>query len=447
MKKLAALLLVISLLPAWTWAQSAARDVTFALAGDTLITQKLSVHREPDFIRLIDAIRGADVAFANLEMLFHDYEPYPAAQSGGTYMRAEPAILQDIPWAGFDLVSLANNHSVDYGIEGLLINLEWVRKSGLVHAGVGRNLTLARSPGYLDSSVGRVALISCASTFPAFGLAGPDRPDVPGRPGLNPLRYTTTYLLDAEGMAALKQVQGKLSGRSPDAAAKTVNFQGNRFELADKPGVRTAPDESDLKGLTASIRSARKQADWVLVTSHTHEGMPGERQRPAQFLETFARAAVDAGADMVIGHGPHVLRGIEIYKGKPIFYSIANFVFQNETVEFLPAENYLPYDLGPEATPADFSDRRYDNDTRGFPVDPLNWESVVAFPVFRSGKLLKIELLPIVLGQGKPRPQRGRPMPADPEAARKIIESLAALSKPYGTQVVFQDGKGVITPR
>jgi poly-gamma-glutamate capsule biosynthesis protein CapA/YwtB (metallophosphatase superfamily) len=446
MKRLSLLTTVVLLLPIRLYTQSGDKPTTFALAGDTLITQKLSVHSEPEFLKLIEAIRGADVAFANLEMLFHDYEPYPAAQSGGTYMRAEPFILKEIPWAGFDMVSLANNHSVDYGLEGLLINLEHVKKSGIVHSGVGKNLTVARAPGYLDSGVGRVALISCAATFPSFGLAGPDRPDVRGRPGLNPLRFTTTYLLDQEGMSALRTVQTKISGRPAEGQAKTMTFQNNRFELADKPGVVTAPNEQDLSELTASIRSAKKQADWVVISVHAHEGAPGDREKPAQFLETFAHAAIDAGADIYVGHGPHILRGIEIYKGKPVFYSLANFVFQNETVEFLPGENYVPYKLGPEATPADFSDRRYSNDTTGFPVDELNWQAVVAVPSFRAGKLEKVEILPITLGQGKPRPQRGRPVLADPQSGKVIIERLAKLSEPYRTRITFQDGKGIIVP-
>ena len=446
MRRIAQLILVCLSVPILLLGQSTPGPATFALTGDSLITQKLSVHAEPEFLKLIETIRGADVAFTNLEMLFHDYEPYPAAESGGTYMRADPSILKEIPWAGFDLVSLANNHCVDYGIEGLLINLEWVKKSGLTYAGTGENLTLARAPGYLDSGVGRVAIISCASTFPSFGLAGPDRPDVHGRPGVNPLRFNTTYLLDQEGMNALRTVQSKLPGRPADPAAKAVTFQNNRFELAEKPGVATVPNEQDLKELTASIHAAKEQADYVLVALHGHESIQGNRQAPAQFQVVFTHAAVDAGADMVVGHGPHVLRGIEIYKGKPIFYSLGNFIFQNETLDFLPAENYLPFGLGPDATTAEFNDRRYSNDTRGFPADPLYWQAVVALPSFHGGKLERIELLPIVLGHGKPRPQRGRPVLADPAAGQLILEQMVKLSAPYGTHIAVQEGKGVIVP-
>src|SRR5688500_789311 len=81
-----------------------------ALTGDAIITRRLAPYREPEFLRLVELIRGADAAFTNLEMLFHDYEPWPMHESGGTYMRAEPALVQELVWAGFDLVSMANNH-------------------------------------------------------------------------------------------------------------------------------------------------------------------------------------------------------------------------------------------------------------------------------------------------------------------------------------------------
>ena len=427
------------------FAQSGAQPATFALTGDSLITQKISAFNEPEFTKLIDAIRGADVAFTNLEMLFHDYEPYPSTESGGTYMRADPAILKDILWAGFDMVAMANNHTVDYGVEGLRINLRHVKESGIVHAGVGEDLALARAPGFLDSRIGRVALISCSSTYPSFGMAGQARSPVRGRPGLNPLRFTTTYKLDGEGMAALRAALAEIPGRR-SGEGNAINFMGNRFELADKSGVVTAPNEQDLKEITAVIRSAKKQADWVIISVHCHEAFPGDRERAPQFLETFAHAAIDAGADIFAGGGPHILRGVEIYKGRPIFYSLANFIFQNETLDFFPAENYEPLGLGPDAMPADFNDRRYQNDTTGFPVDEKIWLSVVAFPAFRAGKLDKIELWPITLGQKKPRSQRGRPVLAEGAVAQQILQHLADLSAPYGTKIAIQNGRGAIVP-
>src|SRR6266508_4305419 len=107
--------------------------VTFALTGDSIITRKLSVYQEPEFTGLIDLVRGADVAFTNLEMLFHDYESYPMNESGGTWMRADPALIKELSWAGFDLVSRANNHSGDYGVGGMRLTTKYVRERSEEH--------------------------------------------------------------------------------------------------------------------------------------------------------------------------------------------------------------------------------------------------------------------------------------------------------------------------
>jgi poly-gamma-glutamate synthesis protein (capsule biosynthesis protein) len=140
-----------------------------------------------------------------------------------------------------------------------------------------------------------------------------------------------------------------------------------------------------------------------------------------------------------------VLRAIEIYKGKPIFYSLANFIFENETIRFQPQENYDQYGLPLNATPADFFDARSANDTRSFPADQRIWESVVAEAVFNSKReLQEIDLFPITLGFRESRTHRGRPLPAGGELASTIIERVAKLSRPMGTHIVFQDGKGIV---
>ncbi len=166
--------------------QDALGNITFALAGDAIITRKLSVYSEPEFLEIRDVLRGATAAYVNAEMLFLDYdepEVIPASQSGGTYMRAEPELARELTWMGIDLVSTANNHSLDYSYGGLRANLKWLREAGLVAAGTGENLAAARAPHYLDTPGGRVALVSVASTFADFNPAGPQRKDMRGRPG------------------------------------------------------------------------------------------------------------------------------------------------------------------------------------------------------------------------------------------------------------------------
>jgi poly-gamma-glutamate synthesis protein (capsule biosynthesis protein) len=427
-------------------AQPASERMTFALVGDAIITQRLSPFAEPEYLSMLEVIRRADAAFANLEVLFHTFEEgEPAANSGGTWMAAHPRLAHELAWAGFDLVSLANNHTMDWGAGGLRATIQAVEAADLTYAGAGESLGRARAPGYRETAGGRVALISVASTFSDEHRAGPQRGDVRGRPGLSPLRYVVTYQVSGGALARLRDVAGEL-GVNPGRDSTRLRFLGNTFELGQPPRRQTAPHPGDLQEITAAVAEARRQADWVIVTSHTHEG-GRSREEPADFLVAFAHAVIDAGADIFVGHGPHVLRGVEVYRGKPVFYSLANFIFQNETVRFLPGDFYAELDLGAEATPADGFDRRNERSNGGFPADRIYWESVVAVPTFVRGSLSDIRLYPIELGHGRPRPQRGRPRLADRVTGRRIIEKLAELSKPFGVTVRYdeRDNVGIVS--
>lgn len=439
---------------------------TMALTGDSIITRRLSVYREPSFLKMIDLIRGADVAFTNLEMLFHDYETYAMHESGGTYMRAEPALVKELVWAGFDLVSRANNHTGDYAVGAMRLTTKYVTEAGLVQAGVGESLPEAREPRFLETATARVALISVASTFPAHARAGNSRGDIPARPGLNPLRFTTTYVATPDSLEKLRAALadaglggtgrggvaaggaapggGRGGAAATPGAPRALSLFGTRVVAGDTPGVRTEPNKTDMNEIAAAVRSAARLADYLIVTVHSHEGDRG-RLAPAQFLLTFARAMVDAGADLIVGHGPHVLRGIEIYKGKPILYSLGDFIFQNDTLVRLPSENYEQYDMGHAAQVADFNVRRYGADeTRGFPADPLIWESVVAVPRFKGKQVVELALYPISLGFKKPATERGRPMFAEPELGQKILDDLTKLSAPFGTRIQVRNGVGYV---
>lgn len=429
-------------------AQPARDSFRFTLTGDSIIDRRISVYDEPEYLQMFERIRGADAAFTNFEMLVHDFEFPGAPLSGGTYMGAPAWVLDELKWAGFRLFAAANNHSLDFGIEGLRSNLRALRQAGVVYAGIGENLGRARAPGYFDTRKGRVALIACASTFSVLSPAGVQRPDMPGRPGLNPLRFKTTYTLDPAAFASIKSLASTTNQgeSSPSRTADEVRFLGATFKSGDKTGVQTEPDTRDLKEISAQVREARREADWVVVSSHTHEGAPGSRESPAAFLVTFAHAMIDAGADLFVGHGPHILRGIEIYKGKPIFYSLANFIFQNETIAFQPQENYDQLNLPLTASTADYFDARSAKDTRSFPAEQKVWEAVIADAVFGSRhELQEILLHPITLGFGQSRTQRGRPLPATGELASSIIDRVARLSKPMGTTVSFEGGKGVVS--
>ena len=417
---------------------------TLALTGDSIIMQRLSVFKEPEFTRLFDLIRGADAAFTNLETLFHDYEMPPAHESGGTWMRTDPPILKEIVWAGFDVVSRANNHAGDFGVQGAQLTSRYTREAGLVEAGVGNSLSEAREAKFLEPPRGRVALISAASTFTPHSRAGNTRGDMPARPGLSPLRFTTTYTVTPERLADLRRVASELSG-NPPGTGDVLNFGGRRYVAGPKPGAHTEPNQLDVEEIARVVKSARALADIVIVSLHCHES-GADRSLPADFIPTFAKAVIDAGADVFVGHGPHVLRGIEIYKGKPIFYSLGNFIFQNETVLRMPEDSYEEYSLGADAQPADYLDARYDKDRRSFPADREYWDSVAVTTKWEGRKFVEAQLYPITLGFQTPRSERGRPKLASGADATRILDMLTTRSKAFGATVTVKNGVGIVTP-
>src|SRR3954470_16082496 len=176
---LAAVLVTAAMLSSHAQPQPAAdrSEFTTAFAGDSIITRPISIYREPEFMKLIEIVRGADAAFTNLEMLFHDYESYPMHESGGTWMRADPALVKDLVWAGFDMVSRANNHTGDYGVGAMRLTTKYVREAGLVQAGVGESLAEAREARFLETPKRRIAFLSTASTFPDHSRASDTRGD------------------------------------------------------------------------------------------------------------------------------------------------------------------------------------------------------------------------------------------------------------------------------
>lgn len=442
-------------------------DFVIALLGDIMPTRRLSVFREQRYLDLRGILASADAAFANLETCVHRYLEGHHGMSGGTYMTTEPGLLEDLKWLGISAVSCANNHAFDYGAEGVLATMRYLDEAGIAHAGTGRNLREARSPAYLDTPRGRLALVAATATFPPASAAGEQRPDVAGRPGVNPLRHSKTYVIDQRGIDDLRRL-GRFLGfdaarerqrQHGDAKARALEkggeywFDGMRFVAGEAFAIRTAADERDLKENLQQIREARRMADWVLVSLHCHE-LGGEKLMTARlrseideladFAVDFAHRAIDAGADLFVGHGPQEPFGVEIYRGRPIFYSLGSAILELETPRFLAEEAYARYGLGPDAGPADFADARYQKDTLGHPADPAYWKQMAAVCGFRESRLSRVDLYPLDLGFGKRRSQRGRPLLADPVLGQEIISRIASLSRRLGTEVQWRDGKGTI---
>ncbi|UOQ50488.1 CapA family protein [Gracilibacillus caseinilyticus] len=419
--------------------------------GDSFIARRIP-ENDQRAKSIKDWISGADVRFTNLEITTHQKEGYPSPFSGGTWAMAEPSVLDDLKYYGFNLYNWATNHTMDYLQGGLLATERELDARGLIHAGAGRTLAAAAEPRYVDTVQGRVALIGATSTFYEASLAGDPTPHIKGRPGINPLRYEEVYYVTKSEMATLKQISSnthidanemlnRLEGFSVEGGQDELLFSGKLFKIADRSHRVRRPLKKDIERLTASIQAARRQADYVIVSIHSHEMEGMDKNTPADFLRDAARVCIDAGAHTIFGHGPHVVRGIELYQGRPIFYSLGNFIFQNDSVSYLPSDFYQKYGLRTDANVADGYDVRSDFGKKGLGVNPYVWESIIAKLAWDGDDLESIELQPIKLGFEQARYQRGWPELSDNV---EVLQRIKELSRSFGTEIVVEGKKAMV---
>src|SRR5438034_3837908 len=189
-------------------ATSVADGFTVAAVGDCIIARPVS--QTPGFSPVAKLIHDADVAFGNFEGTALDLTRTPAvpqAEFGGVWIIGSPAVAADLKSIGFDLMSRANNHATDWGLDGMRATSRALDDAGIVHAGVGEHRAAARAARYFDTDKGRVALISIASTFTPLSRAAPPVGQAPGRPGVNALRTTRSSLVTAEELRALRKIR------------------------------------------------------------------------------------------------------------------------------------------------------------------------------------------------------------------------------------------------
>lgn len=426
--------------PGTTW--------SLAAVGDAIITRRIAAFEndgDPRFARMTQIIRGADAAFLNLEIsLFRlaQFKGWPEVENGGNWELGPPEAAQDLKAMGFDLFNRANNHTTDYGVEGMRLTTRLLDDLGLVHSGSGDTLGQASRPAYFETPKGRIALIGLATTFTPMSRAGEARDDVMGRPGLNALRLDRKYTADQETFQALRTVATRLGVRVPQDPNGPLRLFGTLIEPGASNRLVETVNPRDEERILREVRNAANMADYVVVNSHSHE--PGnDSVVPPEWLREFAKKCLDAGATTYVTHGPHQLRGIEVHKGRPIFYSLGNFVFQNETIDPMPSDHYEQFNLPPTALASDLYDARFKGGTTGFPSSPVWYESVVAVPTFQGAQVTEIKLHPIELGHKAPRSQRGTPRLADDATGRTILERLTRLSAELGTRISVENGVGV----
>lgn len=416
------------------------KTLTLSATGDSLITRSCRQINDANFKKMVEIIRSSEVNFTNLEILLNHFKGSPSAFSGGTWVSTHPRILEELKWMGFNTFAWGNNHTLDWSEEGLLRTLKVLEDSGVLYAGAGRHLYEARKPNYMDVSSGHVAMVAMTSTFTPGAQAGRQSNEVQGRPGINPLRLEETIVLEQDEFDWMKQIVEKYELNSYQKRMAHLGLElenpdqlkvFNRvFEVGKPTGIRLQVETADRQENLQSIRDARRQADWVIASIHTHEQVGADREQIPEFLEKFAHECIDAGADIVLGHGPHLLRGMEIYKNRPILYSLGNFFFENELVQLQPADAYDSKKLPQTASVPDLMDFRSEGG-KGFQSDPLYWESIVVTCVLSPGGVKELRLYPIELGYGKGRTKRGQPRLVSGEKGKEIIQRMNDLSSKY----------------
>ncbi|MER9445964.1 CapA family protein [Mesorhizobium sp. M0340] len=425
---------------------------TMAAVGDLLYARPVTNGHHPGLSDVLKTFQGADVTFGNLETNILDAQSKgcPQAEYGGAYCISSPELGADLKAMGFNMLSRANNHTLDWGVEGMRETSRALEQNGIVHAGADETLAQAGAARFLETPRGRVAMISFATTFMPMARACNPVGEAPGRPGLNSLRLTKSIVVPRELLETLRLIRHALPGYPPAIQhPDRVVLEEVVYKAGDKVDYNFDPEARDIDDILRNVRQGKQMSDFCIATNHGHE--PGEWcQEPLEYEQSFARRLIDAGADAYIVHGPHILRGIEIYKGRPIFYSLGNFFCQDLRT---PAGADM-FDLfGKDPRINTDAEVTIDHLAKGYPTaegrigpqsDAIFYESVVAISRFGHNQLAELRLYPIELRRSQRFANRGVPRLASAPLGRVILQRLQKLSKPFGTQIDIENDVGVI---
>ena len=302
---------------------------------------------------MAETLRGGDLVFGQLETNIS--ERGSAAANAKLAMRTPPSVLPAIVDAGFHVMSFAGNHCMDFGREAFADTLAHVGATPIALCGAGADIAEARRPAIVTVNGTRVAFLAYSSILPQGYWADHDRP------GCAPMRALTLY----------EQVE------------------------TDQPGtparIHTFPNRDDLKALREDVRKAKAVADVVALSIHWGiHFVPGQI---AGYQRDVAYAAIDDGADVILGHHPHILKGIEIYKGRPIFYSLGNFAIEqpqafDETI--LRSRSFQELRaLNPDFDPG-----------RAFISPPDSQKTIIAKLTIEDGRLTRAAFIPARISDG-----------------------------------------------
>ncbi len=423
---------------------------TIAVVGDLIIAYPLDhMLQDPGFSAVVELTRQADVTTGNLETNIIDGREYHGSAGGG--FGAEPEAAEWLKEMGFDIVARPNNHADDFGLEGLEETSRHLERAGLQYAGYGDSYWSAKAARYYSSPKGRVGMVAVSDHQPQ---AQPANGEWPGTGGLSPLRVTRHFMLPEESWEELQEVRDAFPngtgfyarGANSDSQ---IDFLGNRFRKAPagtvNPYYHYEINERDFEDTLSAIRTGKIRSDLITVAIHAHHfldakgGFRGEdipegehldtNPSIANYLPVFAKAAIDNGADVFQGTGVHALRGIEIYRNRPIFYGLGEFIRQMDVIG-LQGRGDPQRSIGPP----------------GFEF-PVKFESIIAINEFNDGELTEVRIYPVEARYDEEKlALRGIPRLAPSDIAQRILRRLQDLSRPLGTLIEIEGDVGIIRP-
>ena len=404
---------------------------TIAVTGQSLIKHDTRAVATPGFDTVRDVLASADFAFTNFEStILGSHGGWPL--KGAFFGCSQPDVLDALQDLGFHGLSLSNNHAFDLGPAGILSTLEEVERRGFLHAGIGRNHTAAGRPGKGAFGGRKVALVAMdGGPGPDFMYAADAAIGRPERPGVNRLKLTKVIDVDPEAFDYLQAIRDEVgytrmdlgNDSQPDDAPdvdpdREVSIGRAIFRRTNGFAQRVRIDATDLTRNLLAIKAAARDGCLVIAYLHHHHWASVWSDVP-DWVGAVARNCIDAGAAMFVSHGAPVLQPLEIYKGRPIFYSLGNFIFHVRS----------------EKSP-----------WRAREV----WESVVGLCAFdENGALGGISLHPVIIGgtQGAGNndlEKRVVPERVDGKEAEAILQRFRAASEKFGTRIEIANDTGYV---
>ena len=303
----------------------------------------------------------------------------------------------------------------------------------MAYAGAGKNLYEASRPAILDTTAGQIAVIDICSTFENAARAGSQTERQPGRPGLNPLRFSEKYTITekhAQDLAKIAEVTGinglrdlhRQEGFIAPLPEGIMEFGGKMFEISKDgtEGRSSSPNPIDVKRTVDAIREAKMTCEAVLVMVHSHEIRKDNDEEADYFLEEFAHACIDAGASAVIGGGTHQLKGIELYHDCPIFTASEILFLKISMYAFCLRTTWKNYGLNIHTAASIGIARRQEQSSHSLYEIPEVYRSVLPYFEICQGKCTHLELLPVELGMGRENAEKNIPYVADEKQQKKL---------------------------